>query len=568
MQTTLPKKGDKIYAWVPKLHKEVAATVEAVRGSKLTVAVYTGDNGLEKFSGIERWKPAEKNGKLKGEQLPLPDPIIEIIETSATVEEPPKNFDPKQETIKIADIWPKAQDFLQETEEAIKLQPRYRIDPDTVDRYAEIFDVLPAIDVFQIEGKEGYCLAGGWHRREAALQLGKEEIKANIHTGSFEEAVIFAATDNLTSGLQLGKREVEAACKTFLRVCENLPAYKISEIVAEVNRKFNKKATELSNVVIGLMFGISDRTIANYKKDLEVEKRLAQFSKGDRVEISESKLKDHPVEYRRGTVDEIWRHRILIKPDCTERVPMQYCNIDEIERTDAPAAEITIHKNLTPGDRIKHWKYDEVGIVVATNWENPDCIWGYNTISRKEPMIMFADRLTTDKAIYFDVVEAGTPPSLEECLEVAKKQLEALDADESYTREKMEARVKFLENLIAPAQPTTEPTPAATTAPVELKTYTNAEAEVKAKGKQLGLNGNGSQQLPSVEHKEDPTITGDTLPAAVATTARKDSLLNEVLEMIDEVWPDEKEALKLLEKLLPHLPEKLKNIIKGNLDQD
>ena len=217
---TLPKKGDKVYAWVPKLHKEVAATVEAVRGSKLTVTVYTGDNGLEKFTGIAKWKPAEKNGKLKGEQLPLP---VDVVTTVVTTEEVPaeteaepiakrdaslsQNFDPLNQTIEIniADIWPTEKEFDENTDEAIALQPRNKIDPDTVNRYVEIFDALPAIDVFKVHGQTGFCLAGGWHRRAAAVKLGRTEIKANVHVGTIEEAILFAATDNLTSGLQLDK---------------------------------------------------------------------------------------------------------------------------------------------------------------------------------------------------------------------------------------------------------------------------------------------------------------------------------------------------------------------------
>lgn len=629
----LPTKGQKIYAWIPKLHKEVAATVEAVRGNKLTVTVYTGDNGLEKFSGIEKWKPAEtKKGKLKGDQLLLSVEVPEVddfedwtdwekenyswlkdaeyckhegvnkkiekfLPTSKSLrlegmqvgkeylkiwevepaEEPPKNFAPKQETIKIADIWPTEKDFDENTDKAIALQPRNQIDADTVNRYVEIFDALPAIDVFKVHGQTGYCLAGGWHRRAAAIKLGRKEIRANVHAGTLEEAILFAATDNLTSGLQLTKSEIEEACKNFLKVADKLPAAKVEQLVAEVNRKFKKQSTELSNAVIGLMFGVSDRTVANYKKDLECEKLMAEFTPGQRVEIVAKAYEGVDPIYRRGTVSHKDRYKLWVKPDFEDRSLSGGFAPGDVIPTNEPKASIELAETFTPGDKIKHWKTGLTGVVASVDWANRDWIWSFGTVSPENPVVMFDKKLEVCRAKEFDLVSTNEPPTVEECLLATRHQLAKIEDDKVYDKRKLTGRVEFLESLLnpepikvepvadAPTQPVTEPTPAATptATPAELKTYTNAEAEVKAKGKQLGLNGNGSQQLPDIERNE---YTGDALPAAAAATARKASLISSVLDLIEEAQPNEEEAVQLVEKLLPYLPEKLKNTIKGNLE--
>lgn len=638
---TLPKKGDKVYAWVPKLHKEVAATVEAVRGSKLTVTVYTGDNGLEKFSGIERWKPAG-NGKLKGEQLPLPDPIIEAVETPAAVddyedwtdwekqnyswlkdaeyckhegenkkiekflpgtkslrlegmqagkeylkiwevepaEEPSKNFDPINSTyeIAIADIWPTEKDFEEGTDEAAALQPRNRIDADTVNRYVEIFDALPPIDVFKVEGQTGYCLAGGWHRRAAAIKLGKKEIRANVHTGTIEEAVLFAAMDNLQSGLQLTKSEVEEACKNFLKIAHLLPASKVDSLVAEVNRKFGKQATELSNVVVALMFGVSDRTISNYKKDLECEKLMAAFEVGQRVEVVSKAYENVEPTYRRGKISHKNRYKLFIKSDFEGRCLEGGFDPTDVIATDEPKAAVEIAESFAPGDKIKHWKTGLVGVVASVDWDNSDWIWSFCAVSPANPIVLFDKKLEVADAKHFDLVSTSEPPTLEECLLVTRYQLESVGENDPYNKRKLAGRLALLEKLAnpepaeptaetvaadAPAQPV-EPTPAvksvttemgATPAPAptptELKTFTNAKAEVEAKGKQLGLNGSGKQQLPDIEKKEDPVIIG----AKPAAAARKASLTKEVIEIIDEAAPDENEALEIFKVLLKYLPE-------------
>jgi len=96
-----------------------------------------------------------------------------------------------------------------------ELTPRGGINQSTVGVYESSFDNLPPIDVFWIEGQDGWWLVDGWHRYEAAKNLEKSDINANEHQGTFDDAKEFSFDSNLKHGqpLTLGERKEAAKLK-------------------------------------------------------------------------------------------------------------------------------------------------------------------------------------------------------------------------------------------------------------------------------------------------------------------------------------------------------------------
>ncbi len=81
------------------------------------------------------------------------------------------------------------------------VQVRQRLNSNTVRRYVDTFDLLPPIDVFELDGK--YLLADGQHRVKAARELRKDKVKANVHIGTLNDAYELAVGANSRSGLPL-----------------------------------------------------------------------------------------------------------------------------------------------------------------------------------------------------------------------------------------------------------------------------------------------------------------------------------------------------------------------------
>lgn len=82
---------------------------------------------------------------------------------------------------------------------------RQELRQDVVDRYAEILDDLPPIQLWRPNGK--LLLADGWHRIAAATQIGRIEIEAEIHEGDRTEAIVAAIVANTRHGIPLSMAE-------------------------------------------------------------------------------------------------------------------------------------------------------------------------------------------------------------------------------------------------------------------------------------------------------------------------------------------------------------------------
>lgn len=122
------------------------------------------------------------------------------------------------------------------------LNLRDRLDDFTVERYADSWDRLPPITVFDVDGK--FLIADGFHRHAAAVMLGKRAIPAEIRAGSFTEALDFVASVNLFHGLPLTRSERRRAVEVKLklhhdwsdrRMAEELAVSR--ELVAKIRRQ-------------------------------------------------------------------------------------------------------------------------------------------------------------------------------------------------------------------------------------------------------------------------------------------------------------------------------------------
>src|SRR5580700_11434774 len=82
---------------------------------------------------------------------------------------------------------------------------RDRLDDFTVERYADSWDRLPPVTVYEVDG--ALMLADGYHRHAAAVMRGRSTIPAEVRHGSFTDALDFVAEVNLFHGLPLTRAE-------------------------------------------------------------------------------------------------------------------------------------------------------------------------------------------------------------------------------------------------------------------------------------------------------------------------------------------------------------------------
>jgi ParB-like chromosome segregation protein Spo0J len=76
------------------------------------------------------------------------------------------------------------------------VDPEAHLDAARVERYAETFDALPPVVVF--DTAEGLLLVDGYHRVAAVRRLGLETVEAEVRRGSRQEALWYASTVGAT----------------------------------------------------------------------------------------------------------------------------------------------------------------------------------------------------------------------------------------------------------------------------------------------------------------------------------------------------------------------------------
>ncbi len=93
------------------------------------------------------------------------------------------------------------------------LQVRDALDRATIDHYADVFDRLPPVVVF--DTGEALLLVDGFHRMAAAHARERTHIDAVVHDGSRTLAEDYAATANATTGKPLTRQERNKAVLGF-----------------------------------------------------------------------------------------------------------------------------------------------------------------------------------------------------------------------------------------------------------------------------------------------------------------------------------------------------------------
>ncbi len=96
------------------------------------------------------------------------------------------------------------------------LNLRDRLDEFTVERYAEVWERIPPLTVFEVDGR--WLLADGFHRHAAAVRIGRKTLPAEVRQGTFAEALDFVASVNLFHGLPLTRIERRRAVEIKLRL--------------------------------------------------------------------------------------------------------------------------------------------------------------------------------------------------------------------------------------------------------------------------------------------------------------------------------------------------------------
>lgn len=109
------------------------------------------------------------------------------------------------------------------------LQIRDEIDEETVVRYAESFEVLPPLDVF--ETPDGYLLADGVHRYTAARRLRRTEVAVTVHQGSYADAVEYATMANLRHGKPLSRDERNDGVSRLHELHPEWPKQRIADLM-------------------------------------------------------------------------------------------------------------------------------------------------------------------------------------------------------------------------------------------------------------------------------------------------------------------------------------------------
>ena len=107
---------------------------------------------------------------------------------------------------------------------------RDRLDDFTVERYADSWQRLPPITVYDVDGK--LLLADGYHRHAAAVMLGKRAIRAEVLHGNFTEALDFVASVNLFHGLPLTRAERRRAVEVKMKLHHDWSDRRMAEELA------------------------------------------------------------------------------------------------------------------------------------------------------------------------------------------------------------------------------------------------------------------------------------------------------------------------------------------------
>lgn len=107
------------------------------------------------------------------------------------------------------------------------IQIRKANDEATIERYREVLDQLPPVEV--METPDGLILYDGFQRTAAHQRAGRDHVPANIETGSREEALERAAVANLLHGKPLETAERDEAVRRLHQLHPQASLRELSE---------------------------------------------------------------------------------------------------------------------------------------------------------------------------------------------------------------------------------------------------------------------------------------------------------------------------------------------------
>jgi len=123
-----------------------------------------------------------------------------------------------------------------------RLNLRDRLDDFTVERYADSWERLPPVTVFEVDGD--LLLADGFHRHAAAVMLNRKTIPAEVRKGTLSDALDFVSSVNLFHGLPLSRTERRRAVEVKLKLHPDWSDRRIAEamgigreLIAKVRRQ-------------------------------------------------------------------------------------------------------------------------------------------------------------------------------------------------------------------------------------------------------------------------------------------------------------------------------------------
>ncbi len=129
------------------------------------------------------------------------------------------------------------------------LNLRDRLDDFTVERYADSWERLPPITVYNVD--ERLLIADGFHRHAAAVMLGKRTIRAEIIEGTFTDALDFVSSVNLFHGLPLTRSERRRAVEVKLKLHHDWSDRRMAEELAvsrELVAKIRRQLIEANKI--------------------------------------------------------------------------------------------------------------------------------------------------------------------------------------------------------------------------------------------------------------------------------------------------------------------------------
>ncbi len=129
------------------------------------------------------------------------------------------------------------------------LNLRDRLDDFTVERYADAWNRLPPVTVYEVDGQ--WLLADGFHRHAAAVMIGRQSIPAEVVHGTMAEALDFVSSVNLFHGLPLTRAERRRAVEVKLRIHPDWSDRRLAEELAigrELISKIRKMLEESGQI--------------------------------------------------------------------------------------------------------------------------------------------------------------------------------------------------------------------------------------------------------------------------------------------------------------------------------